>query len=98
MTARFKHRPPGSNWGDFGAGRSERQAQPSDAASGARRRLTHAIEGITFTLSLPLDYPGGSALMPYRRPPCFHVAEREGRPNYNFPLATHVARVYRYGQ
>ena len=87
VKGRFKHRPPGSNWGDFGP---DDQKGRLNLLTPERRKmaLQHAIEGITFTLSLPLDYPGGSALMPYRRPPCFHVAEREGRPNYNFPLAT----------
>jgi hypothetical protein len=85
--ARFKHRPLGSNWGDFGP---DDQRGRLNLLTPQRRKsgLIHAIEGITFTLSLPLDYPGGSAMMPYRRPPNFHVVEREGRPNYNFPLRT----------
>ena len=83
--ARFKHRPMGSNWGDFGP--DDQRGRLNLLTPQLRRTgLTHAIEGITFTLSLPLDYPGGSAMMPYRRPPHFHVVEREGRPNYNFPL------------
>jgi kynurenine formamidase len=85
--ARFKRRPSGSNWGDFGP---DDQRGRLNLLTPQRRKigLSHAVEGITFTLSLPLDYPGGSAMMPYRRPPHFHVVEREGRPNYNFPLKT----------
>ncbi len=42
--------------------------------------------GKAFCLSLPLDYPGGSALNPRRRPPELRPTLREGRPNMAFPL------------
>jgi len=66
--ARWKHRPEGSNWGDFG---------PDDqwgrlnliTRDKLRQGLAEATEGIAFCLSLPLDYPGGNALNPRRYPP-----------------------------
>lgn len=43
--------------------------------------------GLSFCLSLPLDYPGGNVLNPLRHPPKYFVRGREGQCNYNFPLA-----------
>lgn len=67
---RWKHRPIGSNWGDFG---------PDDqlgrlnliGPDKLRQGLAEATEGIAFCLSLPLDYPGGDALNPRRHPPIY---------------------------
>ena len=65
---RWKQRPEGSTWGDFG----------DDDQLGRLNLLTPAkvLEGLaevrsgqTFCLSLPLDYPGGSALNERRLPP-----------------------------
>jgi hypothetical protein len=46
-------------------------------------------EGISFCLSLPLDYPGGSVLNPRRRPPRLAATVRHdsGRQNFCWPLA-----------
>src|SRR5262249_54046402 len=38
-------------------------------------------EGISFCLSLPLDYPGGSALNPRRTPPRLAATMRDAGPN-----------------
>ncbi|MDO8942380.1 MAG: cyclase family protein, partial [Desulfobacterales bacterium] len=82
---RWKHRPEGSNWGDFG---------PDDEL-GRINLITPAkvLEGIaevkagrSFCLSLPLDYPGTSAISPRRKPPVLSPTIREGRPNMNFPM------------
>jgi hypothetical protein len=43
-------------------------------------------EGLTFCLSLPLDYPGGNVLNPRRFPPVLSPTMRNGRPNLNYPL------------
>ena len=84
-TPRWKHRPPGSNWGDFGAddqlGRLNLITREK-----LREGLAEAIEGIAFCLSLPLDYPGGNALNPRRSPPLLRPTVREGRPNFIVPL------------
>lgn len=86
MSGRWKHRPPNSNWGDFG---------PDDEIGRLNlltpeRRIKAATEirtGHAFCLSLPLDLPGGTSLNPNRRPPVRHVATRkEGQPSVNYPL------------
>ena len=84
-TPRWKQRPPGSNWGDFGAddqlGRLNLITRDK-----LRQGLAEATEGIAFCLSLPLDYPGGNALNPRRNPPLLRPTVRDGRPNFNCTL------------
>ncbi|WP_433632257.1 cyclase family protein [Nocardia sp. CA-120079] len=74
MTKRWKQRPPGSNWGDFGdddeLGRVN-LLTPEKVLQGVRE-VEH---GITFSLSLPLDYPGGSAMNQRRYPPILRPTE-----------------------
>ncbi|MEX0759583.1 MAG: cyclase family protein, partial [Tistlia sp.] len=45
--------------------------------------LAEAKEGLTFSLSLPLDYPGGSDLNPRRKPPILRPTLRGDRANFN---------------
>src|SRR5687767_15369531 len=75
MAKRWKRRPEGSNWGEFG----------DDDALGrmnlltAERRLAalkEARTGRAFCLSHPLDRPGGNVLNPNRHPPVFHPVMR----------------------
>ncbi|MGH8632060.1 MAG: cyclase family protein, partial [Burkholderiales bacterium] len=53
--------------------------------------IAEVKEGITFCLSLPLDYPGGSVLNPRRSPPRLASTIRDGKSagkqNFCFPLA-----------
>ncbi|WP_313084275.1 cyclase family protein [Pulveribacter sp.] len=86
---RWRQRPPGSNWGDFG---------PDDQLGRAnligpeqvRRGAQEVREGRSFCLSLPLDLPGGNALNARRHPPRLSPTRAEGRadgrPYVNFPL------------
>ncbi|CAG9262308.1 putative cyclase SCIF3.09c [Paraburkholderia unamae] len=81
MNKRWVRRPEGSNWGDFG---NEDQIGRLNLLTPekVRQGLAEAREGITFCLSLPLDYPGGDVANPRRHPPrlfgamlggqCFH--------------------------
>ena len=62
---RWKHRPPGSNWGDFGPD-DQRGRLNLITPEKVRQGLAEAREGITFCLSLPLDYPGGNVMNPRR--------------------------------
>ena len=88
MTAvkRWTRRPEGSNWGDFG---------PDDqlgrlnliTPQKVREGVAEVHEGLTFCLSLPLDYPGGNLLNPRRHPPVLRPTVRDGRPNLNYRLA-----------
>lgn len=54
-------------------------------------------EGISFCLSLPLDYPGGNALNPRRHPPRLAATIRDGnsagKQNFCFPLAEDVPQA-----
>jgi kynurenine formamidase len=86
VTSRWKNRPDASNWGDFG---------PDDQLGrlnliGAEQVLKGAQEiqaGLSFSLSLPLDFPGENKLNVRRHPPVLHPTLRDGLPNMNFPLA-----------
>ncbi|OZI68058.1 cyclase family protein [Bordetella genomosp. 1] len=82
---RWKVRPPGSNWGDFG---------PDDQL-GRLNLITDEVvlrgareirAGKTFCLSLPLDLPGGNVLNPRRHPPQLSPTRLQDTPYVNFPL------------
>ena len=82
---RWKQRPPGSTWGDFG--RDDQLGRlnlltPEKVRQGAAEVRT----GRTFCLSLPLDLPGGNVLNPRRHPPVLRPTVRNGRPNLNYRL------------
>src|SRR3989440_6805952 len=82
---RWKNRPPGSTWGDWGPddqiGRLN-LLTPAKVLQG----IAEAKEGRVFCLSLPLDYPGGATLHPRRHPPGLRPTERHGKPIMNLPL------------
>jgi len=68
MSERWVHRPDGSTWGDWGdddeLGRIN-LITPEKVLEGVRE----VTEGISFCLSLPLDFPGGTILNQRRHPP-----------------------------
>lgn len=74
MTKRWKQRPEGSTWGDWGEddelGRIN-LITPEKVLQGVRE-VEH---GITFSLSLSLDLPGGNALNQRRYRPILHPTE-----------------------
>jgi kynurenine formamidase len=76
-------RPEGSNWGEFG---SDDQLGSLNYITPAnvKRAVAEIEEGLSFCLSLPLDYPGGRALAPHRFPPRLIPTERKGQPYFNF--------------
>lgn len=83
---RWQQRPGGANWGDFGPddqlGRVN-LLRAEQVLKGAREVVT----GNVFSLSLPLDLPGGNALNPRRFPPRLAPTSL-GQDDYlNFPLA-----------
>lgn len=82
---RWKNRPQGSNWGDFGpddeVGRLN-LLTPEKVLQG----VAEVRDGISFCLSLPLDFPGGNALNRFRHPPRRFTSGRAGKVNYNFEL------------
>ena len=83
---RFKHRPPGSNWGDFGPD-DQRGRMNWVTRDKVLQGVAEVKEGRTFVLSLPLDYPGGNALNPRRNPPRLAATQRAGKQNFCFALA-----------
>ena len=83
---RWKNRPEGSNWGDFGA--DDQLGRPN--LIGAEQVLKGAREiraGLSFSLSLPLDYPGDSKLNVRRHPPVLRPTTKDGFAYVNFPFA-----------
>ena len=79
---RWRRRPFGSNWGEFGPD-DQRGRLNLITREKVRQGLAEAREGLTFCLSLPLDYPGGALLNPRRHPPALRPTLRDGRPNFN---------------
>jgi hypothetical protein len=84
---RWTNRPEGSNWGEFGVDDqlgTLNLLTPSKRLGGIRE----AREGLAFTLSLPLNFPGGSVLMPHRsEPKIFPVIRTTGESSYNFAFS-----------
>lgn len=83
---RWVHRPEGSNWGDFG---------PDDVLGRLNligpdqvlRGVAEVRDGLTFSLSLPLDLPGGTSLNTNRMPPIVRPTLRSGAVNFHCPLS-----------
>ena len=65
VTKRWRRRPEGSNWGDFGDD-DQRGRLNLLTPEKVRQGVAEAREGIVFCLSLPLDCPGGNVLNPRR--------------------------------
>ncbi len=82
---RWKQRPEGSTWGDFGESDQLGRLNlltPEKVKQG----VAEVIEGATFCLSLPLDCPGGNTLNPFRFPPVLHPTLRKGRDTVCYEL------------
>jgi hypothetical protein len=88
-TARWKRRPEGSTWGDYG---------PDDqlgrlnllTPEKVKQGMAEVKEGLTFCLSLPLDYPGGNVLNPRRHPPILRPTIRGNKPNFIYRVEQDV--------
>ncbi len=89
---RWKIRPAGSNWGDFGPddqlGRLNLLTREK-----VKQGVAEVHEGLSFCLSMPLDYPGGSILNPRRNPPKLAPTQRSGKPNMAYPLSRDDPRL-----
>ena len=95
MARRWRQRPPGSTWGDWGdddeLGRVN-LLTPGKVLEGVRE----VEAGITFCLSLPLDFPGGTALNQRRHPPVLAPTEDlDGNPAVFYNV--HQRDIARWG-
>jgi len=79
---RWTVRPEGSNWGDFGIDDQLGRLNLLTPEK-VRQGVTEVRDGLVFSLSLPLDVPGGNALNPNRFPPVLRPTLRHGRVNFN---------------
>ncbi|HZT62332.1 MAG TPA: cyclase family protein [Burkholderiales bacterium] len=90
MAQRWKQKPPGSNWGEFGPD-DQRGRMNYVTREKVLQGIAEVKEGISFPLSLPLDYPGGATLNPRRSPPRLAATIRDGKSagkqNFCFALA-----------
>jgi len=68
MSKRWKNRPVGSTWGDFGDDDQNGRLNLLTPER-VKRAAAEVRDGKSFCLSLPLDLPGGNAVNPKRHPP-----------------------------
>jgi kynurenine formamidase len=92
MARRWLNRPEGSNWGEFGDDDELGSLNyiTQDEVLRASREVQH---GLTFCLSLPLDYPGGRVLAPHRFPPVLKSTERKGARYFNYSFKSEGASL-----
>ena len=86
MAQRWKRKPANSNWGEFGPD-DQRGRMNYVTREKVLQGAAEVKEGISFCLSLPLDYPGGSVLNPRRSPPRLASTLRNNKQNFCYPLA-----------
>ena len=80
---RWRVRPEGSTWGDFGA--DDQLGRLNLLTPERVRRAAAEIRtGRRFCLSLPLDYPGGRVLSRFRGAPCLCAINPDGTPRFNY--------------
>jgi kynurenine formamidase len=91
---RWSRRPEGSNWGEFGDD-DQLGSLNYITPETLRNAASEIVEGLSFCLSLPLDYPGGSALAPHRFPPTLRATRRHGQPFFNYRFGLHEGPGFR---
>ncbi|MGQ1840278.1 cyclase family protein [Kocuria turfanensis] len=79
---RWVQRPEGSNWGEFGVDDSLGRLNLLTPEK-VRQGIAEVVDGMVFSLSLPLTLPGGTSLNPNRLPPVVRPNRRQGRVNFN---------------
>jgi hypothetical protein len=83
VNKRWTQRPEGSTWGDWGQDDQLGRLNligPEQVKKG----IAEVREGKTFSLSLPLDYPGGQVINKVRFPPVLKPVIRNGEPYFNY--------------
>lgn len=95
MATRWVRRPEGSTWGDWGDDDELGRVNLITPAK-VREGVREVEAGISFCLSLPLDYPGGTALNQRRHPPRLAPTEdMEGNPATFYNV--HMSRMRGWG-
>src|SRR4029078_8786393 len=89
---RWKRRPAGSTWGDWGPDDQLVRLNLLTPDKGLKA-VAEVKEGRPFCLSMPLDYPGGTVVNPRRNPPELRPTERNGMPNMGYPLVRDDRRL-----
>jgi kynurenine formamidase len=92
MAQRWKLKPPGSNWGEFGPD-DQRGRMNYVTREKVLQGVAEVKEGVSFCLSLPLDYPGGNVLNPRRSPPRLASTIRDGKQAFCLPLGEFMENV-----
>ena len=83
---RWRARPDGSNWGDFGADDTLGRLNLVGPEQ-VRKGVAEVRDGRVFCLSLPLDRPRGVSLSPHRLPPIVRPTLRAGHVNFNCDMS-----------
>ena len=83
MTKRWKRRPEGSNWGDFGEN-DQRGRLNLLTPEKVLQAVAEVKVGKVFCLSMPLDYPGGNYHQLNRDPPLIRPMVRNNQAIYNY--------------
>lgn len=78
LQRRWKQQPEGSNWGEFGSDDQRGRMNLVDRTK-VLQGVAEVHEGLTFCLSLPLDYPGGQTMNVRRQPPRRFAVLRDGK-------------------
>lgn len=95
MAKRWQRRPEGSTWGDWGDDDELGRINLLTPAK-VRQGVAEVTEGRTFCLSLPLDFPGGTALNQRRHPPRLAPTEdMDGTPDTFFNV--HMSEMGEWG-
>ncbi len=89
---RWKNRPEGSNWGEFGP--DDQLGRPNLITSEQVLKGAREIRaGLSFCLSLPLDYPGDNKLNVRRHPPVLRPTFKDGFPLRQFSVPRERRRM-----
>ena len=87
MAKRWKKRPDGSNWGDFG-GDDQLGRVNLLTPEKVKQGIAEVRDGRTFCLSLRLDLPGGNKMNPRRHAPQLRPTELDGDLYINYPYSS----------
>lgn len=83
INRRWSSRPANSTWGDWGLNDQLGRLNLITAEK-VKQGIAEVKEGLTFCLSLPLDYPGGQVINKVRFPPVLKPVIRNGEPYFNY--------------